>query len=315
MDAGSIERTQPGLIFIRAESLNRRAFPANASAMSRLRALFILGRVSNLPTVWSNCLAGWWLGGGGNFQKLPWIFAGITFLYVGGMFLNDAFDAEFDRQRRKERPIPSGAISSRAVWQFGFFWLAIGMTCLFLLGMQTGLLGLALVLSILIYDAIHKLISFSPVVMAVCRFLVYIVAASAGNNGVNGWAIWCGLALGTYVAGLSFLARGESVRGPIARWPLVFLAAPILLALLMNTGEFRPSALLLSAVLALWTVRCLRPLLWSADLQIGRAVSGLLAGIIFVDWLAVADMPRGLSFVFLLLFGAALLFQRFVPAT
>ena len=30
-----------------------------------LRTLLILGRVSNLPTVWSNCLAGWLLDGGG----------------------------------------------------------------------------------------------------------------------------------------------------------------------------------------------------------------------------------------------------------
>ena len=29
-------------------------------------ALLILGRVSNLPTVWWNCFAGWLLGGGGS---------------------------------------------------------------------------------------------------------------------------------------------------------------------------------------------------------------------------------------------------------
>ena len=74
--------------------------------MPRLRTLLILGRVSNLPTVWSNCLAGWWLGGGGNTGKLPFLFAGTTLLYIGGMYLNDAFDVEFDRQHRKERPIP-----------------------------------------------------------------------------------------------------------------------------------------------------------------------------------------------------------------
>jgi hypothetical protein len=40
----------------------------------------------------------------------------------------------------------------------------------------------------------------------------------------------------------------------------------------------------------------------------------LLAGIIFVDWLAVApECPHGLSLTFLILFGATLLLQRFVP--
>src|ERR1043166_9840735 len=77
-------------------------------AMSILRTFLILGRVSNLPTVWSNCLAGWWLGGGGEVGNLPFLFIGATLLYLGGMFLNDACDAEFDRQHRRERPFPSG---------------------------------------------------------------------------------------------------------------------------------------------------------------------------------------------------------------
>jgi hypothetical protein len=44
-------------------------------------------------------------------------------------------------------------------------------------------------------------------------------------------------------------------------------------------------------------------------------VSGLLAGIVLVDLLAVADQPPGVGIVFLLLFSLALLFQRFIPAT
>jgi hypothetical protein len=83
----------------------------------------------------------------------------------------------------------------------------------------------------------------------------------------------------------------------------------------MNSGEYRRSAALLSLILGLWMLRSLRSVLWSLDRQIGRAVSGLLAGIVFVDWLAVADAPRNLGIAFLALFGAALLFQRFVPAT
>src|SRR5690242_11311875 len=133
--------------------------------MPRLRTLLVLGRVSNLPTVWSNCLAGWWLGGGENYSKLPFLFAGATLLYLGGMFLNDAFDAEFDRQYRKERPIPSGAITLRVVWRVGFALLAAGAGLLFVCGTLAGLLGLILALCIVLYDAIHKLITFSPVLM------------------------------------------------------------------------------------------------------------------------------------------------------
>ncbi|HXT11111.1 MAG TPA: UbiA family prenyltransferase [Candidatus Angelobacter sp.] len=283
--------------------------------MPRLRTLFVLGRASNLPTVWSNCLAGWWLGGHENPRKLPFLFLGVTLLYIGGMYLNDAFDVNFDRQRRKERPIPTGAIALGTVVKLGLLWLALGVACLFWIKLPTGELGVVLAVCILFYDAIHKVITFSPLLMGACRFLVYLVASSIGFHGVTGWAIWCGLALGLYVIGLSFLARGESARGPVEYWPMIFLAAPIALAFCMNTGDYRRSASLLSLVLGLWVLRCLRSVFWSADRNVGRTVSGLLAGIVFVDWLAVPDMPRMMGIIFIVLFGLALLFQRFVPAT
>jgi len=282
--------------------------------MPRLRTLLVLGRASNLPTVWSNCLAGWWLGGHEHARKLPLLFIGVTLLYVGGMYLNDAFDVNFDGQHRKERPIPSGAISFDTVWQLAVLWLVSGLACLFWAGTVTGEIGVFLVAGILLYDAVHKLITFSPLLMGACRFFVYLVAAAVSGS-VTGWAVWCGLALASYIVGLSFIARRESARGPVEHWPMAFLAAPIVLAFLMNTGEYRKSAALLSLVLGLWLLRSLRSVLWSIDRQIGRTVSGLLAGIVFVDWLAVADAPRNLGLVFLGLFGLALLFQRFVPAT
>jgi 4-hydroxybenzoate polyprenyltransferase len=282
--------------------------------MPRLRTLLVLARASNLPTVWSNCLAGWWLGGHTNAAKLPFLFAGITLLYIGGMYLNDVVDMNFDALHRKERPIPSKAISANTVWKLALLWFALGLACLFCVGSTTGMLGVTLFSCILFYDAVHKLIVFSPVLMGACRFFVYLVAASV-NGPLTGWAMWCGLALGIYVAGLSFLARRESARGPIPYWPMGLLAIPIVLAFLMNIGSYRNSAALLSFVLALWILRSLRSMLWALDRNVGRAVAGLLAGIIFVDWVAVADAPRPLGVAFLALFGLTLLFQRFIPAT
>src|SRR6185437_14144237 len=145
-----------------------------------------------------------------------------TLLYVGGMYLNDAVDANYDRQHRKERPIPRGEISEGAVSKLGLLWIGLGLACLFLIGNLTGFLGVALVLCILIYDAIHKLVTFSPVFMGACRFFVYPVAASVDGR-VTGWSVWCGLALAWYVIGLSFIARRENARGPIPYWPLIFL--------------------------------------------------------------------------------------------
>src|SRR5271166_5768713 len=130
--------------------------------MLSLRTWLVLGRVSNLPTVWSNCLAAWWLGGGGNLRKLFPLLLGATLLYLGGMFLNDAMDAGFDSQHRRDRPIPSGLVTAKSVWQMGFGTLAAGLVNLFLLGMTTGVLALILVVCILVYDALHKVFTLSP---------------------------------------------------------------------------------------------------------------------------------------------------------
>src|SRR6185436_11404348 len=117
------------------------------------------------------------------------------------------------------------------------------------------------------------------------------------------------------VTGLSFVARGESLRGPVRYWPAALLAAPIGLAFLLNAGHFRETAMLLALVYGLWVLRCLRPTFWSMAPNPGRTVSGLLAGIVFVDWLAVTVTPYWMGVTFLLLFGSALGFQRFAPAT
>jgi hypothetical protein len=288
----------------------------NRDLFRQLRTLVILGRVSNLPTVWSNCLAGWWLGGGENFANLPYLFFGVSALYLGGMYLNDAFDADFDRQHRPDRPIPSGAISLPVVWGWGLAWLGLGVLSLILVGKTTGALALVLVLCILLYDATHKVITASPWLMGACRFWIYVIAGATASRGVNGWPIWCGMALALYVAGLSHMARLESSRALIPRWPLALLVAPVLLALLMDAGQNRIPALLLSLILVLWIARCVRPMFQGGQVNVGRIVSGLLAGIIFLDWLAVAPgCPPALNVVFLILFGATLGLQRFVPAT
>jgi 4-hydroxybenzoate polyprenyltransferase len=272
--------------------------------------------VSNLPTVWSNCLAGWWLSGGGNFWKLPLLLLGISSLYVGGMFLNDAVDADFDRQRRASRPIPSGQISLDTVWTFGWAWLVLGILLLICCGKIAGALAVVLAICILIYDVAHKAITASPWLMGLCRFWVYVIAGTTAANGLNGNSIWCGVVLAFYIVGLSCVARRESFRGPIPYWPLLLLAAPIFLAMLMNAGDSRKAAMFVTFILVLWVARCVRTIFQPGEVNVGRVVSGLLTGIIFTDWLAVAPQcPRELSAIFLILFGATLWLQRFVPAT
>lgn len=283
----------------------------------RFRTLLILGRVSNLPTVWSNCFAGWWLGGGGNHARLPWLFFGVSLLYAGGMFLNDAFDQEFDRLRRPERPIPSGKIPATLVWRYGFGLVAGGLLLLWGCGTLAGAAAVLLAGFIVLYDFTHKFLTASPWLMGACRFWVYVIAGATGAEGLNGLPIFGGVALALYVVGLSYVARRESYRGHIPFWPLGLLAAPILLAVSINAGEFRRAAIWLSLVLGLWIVRCVRFIFPGSKTNAGWIVSNLLAGVVLVDWLAVGPvLPPWLgALVFLLLLGLTKWLQKFVPAT
>src|SRR5436190_16789212 len=133
--------------------------------MSKLRALLILGRVSNLPTVWSNCFAGWLLGGDGNWSALGWLCVGAMLVYLGGMYLNDAFDVGFDREFRRERPIPSGAVKPATVWMLGWLWLLGGGAVLFLAAQAPLGFVILLAATVLVYDAVHKFVPFAPLLM------------------------------------------------------------------------------------------------------------------------------------------------------
>jgi len=299
--------------------------------MKLARALLVLGRVSNLPTVWSNCLCGWLIGVGYTKGPLDWtmlamLSVGATLLYLGGMFLNDACDVEFDREHRKERPIPSGAISLGAVWKIAIGLLACGVGLLSVQSNLTALLTLALFNCIFLYNFIHKKYAWSVALMAMCRVLLVLVAASFAFTTKNpegtffhhtegGRAMWAALVLGLYVGGLSCLARVESRPGAVRYWPCLLMVTPVLLAVLANPGEFRTKALLACAIFGLWVFRSLRYTYWIEHREIGRTVGGLLAGIVLVDLLAVAHVPQSVGLIFIGLFFASVAAQRWVPAT
>lgn len=279
-----------------------------------LRSLLVLGRISNLPTVWSNCLAAWLLNGGVLAPNFFWLCAGATLLYTGGMFLNDAFDVEFDRQHRRERPIPAGKISPGTVWMFGGSFLLIGWLLILPLGTLAALAALGLVVTIILYDAIHKRTAWAPLLMAACRFLLYFVAAAVAQNQVNAAVLWHGLALAAYVTGLSYLARGESGQGRVRLWPLLLLVAPLVASGLVNPDR-NAIAWAAFACLAGWLLWCLRGILKRPIQNVGRTVAGLLAGIALVDGAVVPQLSISLALAFGAMFVLALILQRKIPAT
>lgn len=300
-----------------------------ASTYGRIKALLLLGRISNLPTVWSNCIAAWLLSGGDFLSSTQWedfllLCAGGTCLYLGGMFLNDAWDVEFDREHRPNRPIPSGAINLREVWIWGGGWLATGLACLVVFNLLTTLFSLCLAGCIVWYDWAHKKVSWSPAIMGLCRLFIYLVAASIPEGKITLVSGVAAVVMWAYIVGLSNIARKESTGGRVNSWPCWLLVLPIVLALVMPEmimaateveHESHGTSLLAICIYALWSIRCLLYTFKAPFPIYGRTVSGLLAGIVLVDFLAVAILPGVPGLIFFGLFGLALLFQRYIPAT
>lgn len=80
---------------------------ASTPPAPRFTLLLKIGRVSNLPTVWTNVLAGACLAGlHTDLPQLLWVMLAITLFYTGGMYLNDAFDADIDARERPAVPFP-----------------------------------------------------------------------------------------------------------------------------------------------------------------------------------------------------------------
>jgi hypothetical protein len=174
-----------------------------------------------------------------------------------------------------------------------------------------------LALFIILYDFTHKFFTGSPWLMGMCRFWVYVIAGATGLDGLNGLSIFGGAALAFYVVGLSYVARRESTRGRVPVWPLFLLAAPVILAFMINGPGYRLPAALISILLVLWVIRCVHSVLFGGETNAGWIVSNLLAGIVVVDWLAVAPQipPWESVIIFPALFGLTKWFQKFVPAT
>ena len=195
-----------------------------------------LGRVSNLPTVWTNVLTGVVLAGVSYrvVDVLVLMLAGSSF-YVGGMFLNDAFDAELDRLERPERPIPSGEVTARTAFVLGFAMLLGGIGLLILLVVVPGGgaswlsvgAGMILALTVLLYDRYHKNNPFSPLLMGICRISLYVMAALALRPVLTpDLALACAV-LFVYLLGLTQVAKLENQGRLKHAWPVGGLVAGI----------------------------------------------------------------------------------------
>lgn len=289
-----------------------------------------LGRVSNLPTVWSNALAAIVLSGQAtSFSHILVLMVAMSLAYTGGMFLNDAFDREIDARERPGRPIPSRQVSATQVFIAGFSMLLITIVLVTAVGMQTSntlqafFSSSALCLSIIGYNIWHKGNPISPLLMGLCRLLVYVCCSVSLTSTLQPWVVVGALLTLAYLIGLTYTAKQEQFGHVSTLWPLAFLTTPILFGIYHVSA----SLLVLASVclLSIWIMCCLWLILQRKPGDIPRAVVRLIAGISLVDGLLISVFlthgPYTQAYALLvallcfLTFTMTLLLQRFVSGT
>ena len=288
---------------------------AIARPMPALSALLRLGRISNLPTVWTNVIAGSVIAGGARPAQLALLLSAMTAFYVGGMYLNDFFDRAADARDRPGRPIDAGEISAGSVSAIGFGLLAVGVAAMIPLGAAAALCGSVLAATILLYDVWHKGNPLSPIVMGLCRALVYSGACVAITGSLSTAALIGAVALAFHVAGITYTAKQEGLNRIGNLWPLLMLAVPLLAALPFATAWPVPVALALLMAADARTIYLLvvKPVPGAVPL----AVSELIAAICLVDAVAIAWAGGNIATVALCVLGYPLtrLFQKIIPGT
>jgi len=302
-----------------------------------MRPWLHLARISNLPTVWTNVAAAWLLSGGGFMDaRLGWLILAGSLLYTGGMILNDAADVKFDREHRKERPIPAGQVSLKAAWSVGIGMLLLGAWMAFVKGAAHPVFIMGLMLCILFYDLYHKPWAGSVVVMGACRAFLICMAGSArlAEHAFEetGWLICPGFRLsseamgfmpplvilhavmvGVYTVALSVAARSGGKSG--VRW-LLWSPAVIFFAggkVAMNWDTAAPLALL--GVPAAFVLLVVSALLRLKHSRVDAAVGLLLAGFVIVDALAILASHPGAALAFVALAPLLRVWQRWIAAT
>jgi 4-hydroxybenzoate polyprenyltransferase len=255
-------------------------------------------------------------GGDRHPDRIALIMTAMTAFYVGGMYLNDFFDREIDARDRPGRPVHAGEIRAGTVSSIGFGLLATGIALMIPFGLAATIWGVLLAGAIVLYDVWHKGNVLSPLVMGICRALVYIGtgAALAGNTST---AMMIGaVALASHVAGITYAARQESLDRVGNLWPLALLAAPLLAALPAVAGGWiviTAFLLLLAADAVAVRLLATRPVPGAVPL----AVSGLIAAICLVDALVIALNGGGVLLIAICTAGYPLtrLFQKSIPGT
>lgn len=251
-------------------------------------------------------------------------------LYLGGMVLNDVFDADLDARERPERPIPSGQIGPRSAALFGWGLLLSGVVCAVGAGLSAGTgyvpaaIAMGLAVAVVLYDAVLKNTLLAPVGMGVCRCLNILLGAGCAG----GWSdvladpqLTIAVALGVYVFGVTWFARHETGQAP--RSLLIVGVVLVLTGLVIDgatawrsgTSEGQRAALALAVVAINILRRAGTAIKVNQPRLLQKTVGFMLLNILFLDaamvFFATGSPQKAASVVILVI--PALLLKKWIP--
>ena len=272
-----------------------------------------LARISNSPTVVSNTLTGAALAGTLQLNgTLGFVAIAMVLFYTAGMYLNDLLDYAIDCRERPERPLPTGIVSRPTAIAVVIALFGSGSILLWSVGLYPFLSGLVLIALIICYDRWHKSNPLSPLLMALCRGMVYVTAFLVFSLQSLFNLLIPGCLLVLYVIGLTYIARTENKPGVVNVAILVTLFLPGVYFVMRLPLFSLPLILLFTA----WVAYSISFTYRSQKRQIGRTVGQLIAGVSLLDSLVLAASGSVLGTAFALVaFGLTLYLQRYVRGT
>lgn len=275
------------------------------------KTILKLGRVSNLPTVWTNAAAGMILAGALDTAIFITVSIILSLFYIGGMWLNDAFDAKIDAAERANRPIPQGEVSAKTVFVVGYVLLGLGAVTAFFQNTLTGFVAIGLGISVILYDWLHKRTILSPIIMGATRLFCYLLAAVTVVSTISNPVIFGALGLFAYIVGLTYAAKQEAYDRLDRAWPLGVLAIPVLYSLYVAFGDL-PS-LIIWSLFVVTIIFALRLLFRRSKGDVPKAVVTLIAGICLYDATLIASAGQiSWAVLAVIAFALTLILQRVV---
>ncbi|MBL8800817.1 MAG: UbiA family prenyltransferase [Planctomycetes bacterium] len=187
-------------------------------------------RLSLAPSALADVAAGALVAGAGEappFERWWPLLLASSCVYHAGMAFNDYADRAHDAATRPDRPVPSGAVSARALRVLGFVLLAVSIGSAALVGARAAVWVAGMAALVLIYDFGPRGAWRGPLLLGACRAsnlalgLFFASEERYFSYFPTEWML-APLAYGAYVVAASRVARledraAESEHGAPAR--------------------------------------------------------------------------------------------------